>query len=619
MNENITYHILNYINQDTNYAVVISGNYGIGKTHFVQNILYPEIQNIKVEEKPKFKTITISLFGVTSIDEVEKKIFLELFAPREWQKKGAKIFGLVARGAGSFFNIDVDKVLKESTLSAGDLNKYNNLVICIDDLDRKSPELNLTEVYGFINNLTENLGSKVIIIANEDNLRSEFTDQNTNAYSVLREKVIGISFPFQSDLEETFKQIISKFEIVDSIYFDFLTEQSSYIIDCIRRNEDNLRNLIFFVEQFRIVFTELNTEINKLTNDLKNRKKEILELMIKSFLPICLEYKLGNLSNENQQELITYLKGNSFDWGLANLNIETENQGYLDTFKNKYNFNRNEIKYFESIFLYIIGSEKYNVLKNIEELESFYNINAELYDEKKELYEKLKYWEVVDLKFNEYRAYTNRLISLALKGELQIDEYADAYIFALRFDNLLQLNPTELKEKFIKALKKNEKLIEYKKNSFFFRVTVDRNNSLFNHFEEILLKCREINDKNKNRVLQTELEVIFDEFNNNPHNFIVSCLDSIKFIENDFFSKFSFSKFWKIISTLNNKDLVELGYVLETRFCTPSFHDYSSEKHFLEELKVKVEQKINSKSVGKITKIALKFLLEKINNSIQGI
>lgn len=246
MNENITYHILNYINQDTNYAVVISGNYGIGKTHFIQNILFPKIQEIKVNEKPKFTTITISLFGVNSIDEVEKKIFLELFAPKDWQKKGAKIVGLVARGAGSFFNIDVDKVLKESTLSAGDLNKYNNLVICIDDLDRKSPELNLSEVYGFINNLTENLGSKVIIVANEDNLRSEFIDQNANAYSVLREKVIGISFPFQTNLQETFTQIISKFQTIDRVYFDFLIEQSTYIIDCIRKNEDNLRNLIFF-------------------------------------------------------------------------------------------------------------------------------------------------------------------------------------------------------------------------------------------------------------------------------------------------------------------------------------------------------------------------------------
>jgi hypothetical protein len=619
MNENITYHILNYINQDTNYAVVISGNYGIGKTHFIQNILFPKIQEIKVNEKPKFTTITISLFGVNSIDEVEKKIFLELFAPKDWQKKGAKIVGLVARGAGSFFNIDVDKVLKESTLSAGDLNKYNNLVICIDDLDRKSPELNLSEVYGFINNLTENLGSKVIIVANEDNLRSEFIDQNANAYSVLREKVIGISFPFQTNLQETFTQIISKFQTIDRVYFDFLIEQSTYIIDCIRKNEDNLRNLIFFVEQFKIVFTELNNEIDKLTNDLRNRKKEILELILKSYLPICLEYKLGNLSDDNQQELIEYLQGNRFDWGLANLNTEVDEQSYIDTFKNKYNFSRNDINYFDSIFFYIIGSEKYNVQKNIEELESLYNINTEHYDEKKELYEKLQYWNVVGLKFNDYRKYTNRLITLALQGELQIDEYADAYVFALRFDNLLALDPIKLKEKFIKALEKNEKTIEYKRSNFFYRVSLDRTSPLFVHFEEILFKCREINENNRNRILQSELEVLFTNFSDDPHNFILNCLDNIKFVENNFFSKFGFSKFWKIISKLNNTDLVEFGYVIERRFSSSSYPNYTSEKSFLELLKVKIEQKIGSNSTDKISKVALKFFLEKINNSIQNI
>ena len=391
MNENITYHILNYIEQDTNYAVVISGNYGIGKTHYIENSLFPKIQEIIIEGRPRFKTIAISLFGVTTIDDVERKIFLELFAPLDWQKKGAKIISLFARGAGSFFNIDIDKVLKESTLSAGDLNKYNNLVICVDDLDRKSNALNLSEVYGFINNLTENLGAKVILIANEDNLRNEFNGQNTNAYSKKKKKVIGVSFPFQTNLREIFNQIINKYEIIDNLYFQFLNENMNYVIDCISRNEDNFRNLVFFVEQFKIVFKELNYEIDKLQNDLKNRKKDVLNLVLKSFLPICLEYKLGNLSNENQKELITYLQGNNFDWGLLNLDIELKEQTYLDIFKKKYNFNRNEINYFDSLFVFIIGVEKYDVKKNIDELESILNINQIHYDEKKEIYEKLHY------------------------------------------------------------------------------------------------------------------------------------------------------------------------------------------------------------------------------------
>lgn len=616
MNENITYHILNYINQSTNYAVVISGNYGIGKTHFVQSLLFPKIEEIKIEGKQKFKTITISLFGIKSIEDVEKIIFLELFAPKDWQKKSAKILGAVARGAGGFFNIDIDKVLKESTLSAGDLNKYNNLVICIDDIDRKSNNLNLSEVYGFINNLTENLGAKVILIANENTLRRDFNESNSNAYSILREKVIGVSFPFQSDLNQIFDEIIKKFENSCIPYFNFLKENSDYIIDCIKRNENNIRNLIFFVEQFKIVFIELKHKLETITNDLKNRIDEILEIILKSYLPISLEYKLGNLSDENQIELVDYLDGKNFDWGLANLkNDEEQELSFLEKFKNKYNFNRNELHYFESLFIFIIGVEKYNVDKNIEELESFFNINEDNYDDKKEIFEKLKYWKVVDLSFNDYKIYTKKLINLAFKGELQIDEYADAYLFALRFDNLLHLNPDDLKGKFLKSLERNSKKINYKKIHFFYRVSLERTNPLFPNFEQILLKCRQINADNKNRILQDELNALYQEFSDNSSNFILTCTDNILFVENTFFSKFEFLDFWRIIKSLSNTNLIEFGYVIESRF-TNSHSDYESEKLFLQQLKVKVQQKIEVKSTPKMDKISWKFLMEKIDISL---
>lgn len=613
MNENITYHILNYINQSTNYAVVISGNYGIGKTHFIQNLLFPKIQEIKIEDKQKFKTITISLFGVKSIEDVEKIIFLELFAPKDWQKTSAKILSVVARGAGSFFNIDIDKALKDSSLSAGDLNKYNNLVICIDDIDRKSAELNLSEVYGFINNLTENLGAKVILIANENTLRNEFNGSASNAYSVLREKVIGVSFPFQSDLQLIFNQIISQYDTTDNPYYNFLKENSEYILDCIKRNDNNIRNLIFFVQQFKLVFNELNRKIERITNDLQNRKSEILELVLMSFLPICIEYKLGNLSDENQLEIIQYLSGNNFDWGLLNLPASEEQEvTYLDLFKNKYNFNNNKLNHFESIFQFIIGVEKYNLDKNIEELESYFNINQDHYDEKKEIYEKLGYWEVVNLSFNEYKHYTKKLIKLALQGELQIDEYADAYIFALRFDNLLEIDQNDLKEKFIRALERHGKNISYKSSNFFYRVSVERANPLFANFEQILFKCHEINRFNKNKILQSELDELFLEFSSNPHDFIERCSDTVLFVENEFFSKFKFSKFWSIIRMLSNRDLIAFAYVIENRF-SDFANEYVSEKLFLEELKNKIEQKINSKSTSKIDEIALKFLLQKID------
>jgi len=37
MNDEITYRIEQYPELDTNYAIIINGDYGIGKTHYIKN------------------------------------------------------------------------------------------------------------------------------------------------------------------------------------------------------------------------------------------------------------------------------------------------------------------------------------------------------------------------------------------------------------------------------------------------------------------------------------------------------------------------------------------------------------------------------------------------------
>ena len=48
MNEEITYRIKQYLELDTNYAIIINGDYGIGKTHYIKNYLFPKIAELKI-------------------------------------------------------------------------------------------------------------------------------------------------------------------------------------------------------------------------------------------------------------------------------------------------------------------------------------------------------------------------------------------------------------------------------------------------------------------------------------------------------------------------------------------------------------------------------------------
>ena len=60
----------------TDYAVMINGEWGSGKTYFWDNKLRSRLESITVNGK-KYKTIYMSLYGINSLEEISKKIFIE--------------------------------------------------------------------------------------------------------------------------------------------------------------------------------------------------------------------------------------------------------------------------------------------------------------------------------------------------------------------------------------------------------------------------------------------------------------------------------------------------------------------------------------------------------------
>jgi hypothetical protein len=273
MNEELTNRIKQYLELDTNYAIIINGDYGIGKTHYIKNYLFTEIKTVNVPnteedngegevESEKYIPILISLFGAKSIEDLQNQIFLELYPI--FKSKGAKILTGLGKGFLKYIGANPEELLSDSGASSGKLINYSKIVLFIDDIDRKSKDLDLKEFFGFINNLVENLDAKVILIANEDELRKEIGDDGTY-YSMLREKVIGISVTFSSNTDTIFDEIVdSKYKDSNKEYYDFLIQNKKVILLRIKQNQQNLRNLIFFLEHFKIIFTELETF---LTND----------------------------------------------------------------------------------------------------------------------------------------------------------------------------------------------------------------------------------------------------------------------------------------------------------------------------------------------------------------
>ena len=87
--EELVDSILDYVKADyTDYAIMINGEWGSGKTYFWNNKIRNKIDNLNVNGK-KLSTIYMSLYGISNLEDISKKIFIET---SQHMDKGMKKF-----------------------------------------------------------------------------------------------------------------------------------------------------------------------------------------------------------------------------------------------------------------------------------------------------------------------------------------------------------------------------------------------------------------------------------------------------------------------------------------------------------------------------------------------
>lgn len=622
MNEELTDRIKQYLGLDTNYAIIINGDYGIGKTYYIKNQLFPEIKKVDVpntEEEEKYVPILISLFGAKSIADLQNQIFLELYPILK--TKGAKILTGLGKGLLKYIGTEPEELLTDTGTTSGNLTNYSKIVLFIDDIDRKSKDLELKEFFGFINNLVENLDAKVILVANEDELRKEIGDDGTY-YSMLREKVIGISVTFSSDTNKIYDEIISsKYEASNKSYFDFLIQNKRVILNRINQNGQNLRNLIFFLEHFKIIFTQLDTFLNE-DNKFDSVKDELKINILNFALPIAIEYKMGKLNSSNCEEIQSKYQGSFLDLSafFGEKEESKKEETYSDIYDKKYlkdeNFKR---IYFDSIFQYILGNEFFNFKKLEKEINTIYNVENDTIPEKEKLFQKLNYWQCLNIKQSEYKALTSKLLSYVDNGEYPLDQYPSVFRYAVRFDNLMGYNIEKLVKRFKKGILKGKSNYQYV-SSLHFKLSLNSEDEYYNELKEISEYCIEINNNIENKLEQKRIDILFDLLQNGD---LESFLDKIKDSQEEFrykpvFANFDFKKFWKALRKLENSQIIDFAFQLSYRYRKNIYEGLFPEKEFLTKLNQEIELFTGRKNRTKLEKVAYKFLKEKVELSLSN-
>jgi len=185
-------HVIEYLTyyaslpHSPNYAVMLSGPWGVGKTHLVKKFL--EGLN-KVGKKPVY----VSLYGLSTIDEIDQALFQAIYPVlgHKATKIGARLTKTVLGRFGINPNFRLDELL----------NKFTADLYVFDDLERCEAPINTT--LGYINDFVEHEGCKVVVIGNETELSSR------EGYAKRREKLIGKTLEVQSDFEEAFQFFLS--------------------------------------------------------------------------------------------------------------------------------------------------------------------------------------------------------------------------------------------------------------------------------------------------------------------------------------------------------------------------------------------------------------------------
>lgn len=376
--KNMNNHLENYLNyykalDNPGYAVLITGGWGSGKTYQIKKYF---------EREGDF--CYVSLFGITSIQEIYSSVFVKMFPGKAGFKNFlSKVDNLDTKistltfGLGSFFSSIGTTLIKEKV--------DDKKIIIFDDLERaiKTDVLTIDNILGAINSYIEHQKCKVIVIAHDEKILTELRGK--------REKVFGQTIVVTPDLDNA----VTAFLYQKKIYEYFPKIKELLINLYLQSNYSSLRILKYIVNDCERLF--LN--INKI-----NLNQQQLEYLFKYFIISSIELKSENLSfddyinyhkiqinnhinNKNTEEHILIKILNKYEI----INLENElitRQTIVNIIKNGI-FNKDEINE------YIKNS---NYIKDAPQSPSWYKLSFFDYINKENIDEAL---EELHIDFNE--------------------------------------------------------------------------------------------------------------------------------------------------------------------------------------------------------------------------
>ena len=623
--EDLVESILDYVRADyTDYAIMINGEWGSGKTYFWNNKIRNKIDSLSFNGK-KYTTIYMSLYGISNLEDISKKIFIETTqlmdknmrkymtshdktSIPEYAKTGldmAHLFGVTQNGDkmdyAQFFSTD-DKVL------------------CFDDLERAN--VDVIDILGYINNFVEHDHIKTIIICNEKELSTKLKSSNlemktfiatylldkegtlltadkpmvekigekieyvfdkANDYERIKEKLIGETFEYAPKFNYIINGLLMRYETNEDL-IRFLREHTDLITNTfIKSGTRNLRILKHALNDFKKIFETVN-------KFYPNTNLRVLQTMLIFTIAVSFEIKAGKITKD---KFVNISSNEEYKSILVSSRVLMDNrQFYIKEFDNNYYFNfKSEYRFFKFIEVYVrtrIFDMK--IFKNDMEM-----IIQTIDTEKLPGYKRLlieEYWKISD---DQFPYVIEEVISNVKNGELKLIELVKLFAYFSYFSRrkLIPYEMQEIKEIFLDGMDLAAETSEYCDNieEELSRIGIDVGedmNDVLQHFHELnrKLKIKMYKEKAEEifKCIPMKMEVFYDKF-------------TTECSKTPILNYYDVNKMMQRITCASNEDIMKIKEMLLIR-AKKYRREIEAEIPFITELKATLDEYCLGKEVN---------------------
>lgn len=598
--------INDYLQKDTNYALMLTAHWGAGKTHFLKNVVFKNFEH-------GYKGAWVSLYGINHIDDVKTRIFFALYPQinNKLVQRTAGLFKLLAKSAdiGGFFNLSntVDEFEHAAKKYSLDLIDLKKLVLCFDDIERVNPDiLSINEVLGYINSLVEDQNLKVILIANEDKIGNE-------KFREIKEKVIGTTLHFTQDFDDAFESILGQINDPTNAYTQDLKKHKQFIKEFLSIEGINYRTLKYFIAYFEPIAYSLRVMQIPVLNPYR---ETLLSMVIRFVLMICIEFKRGKINFLDDKGLSGYIIIDP-TWKMRLK--EGAPKEYKQEIVNAYFKEAKSYYFYQSLFEYITGGNAFVEDNFYREIKKQYHVIDQDISPAYQCLNALSYQNFALLSDQDYLLLLRDIRKHLNKGEYQSYEFLTIFDYLTRFGNPLRLDKEKLKNEMIGVLNRYQSNYLYDSKIPMY-LTFDLKMDNAPYYSELKKVIVRINNQAKvhkeKKVNETTSDLYFSDLD--------SCYQLIENNTGTMKEKYTLSyispkKFFSRFLKADNRSKEKINLLINITYHHSQGNNEDQDVKFLQELKEIIHQRIDNKVLPNVSGWLTSQLLEFVNDRLKSI